>query len=374
MATAYTPGLTVTAQTVIRKMRRLPLKGQVLAQQGQRVEPSTIVARAELPGPVTTVRASEKMGMEPPELKAILQKKEGDSVEKGEVLAEHKSFFGMFKTTLEAPVSGTIEYISEVTGNLGIRHVPTPLEVTAYIRGVVTEVMPEEGAMVEAEGAFIQGIFGVGGERQGQLVNLASSPDDVVPSGAIRPEHKGKVLAVGSLISGEILRAAAQHGVIGLVGGGIVDTELKDWLGFDIGVAITGNENIGLSVVVTEGFGQLAMAKRTLDLLQALEGRSASLCGATQIRAGVIRPEVIIPSEASGGRGGDPRKSGQILELGSPIRIIREPQFGKLGTVVGLPPGPIEIETGAVVRVLEAELADGSRFTVPRANVEIIET
>ena len=205
-------------------------------------------------------------------------------------------------------------------------------------------------------------------------MNLAKSPDEVIGASAIRPEHRGKVLAVGSLINGEILRAAAQHGIIGVVGAGIIDTELKDWLGFDIGVAITGNENIDLSVVVTEGFGQLAMAQRTLDLLQSLEGQSASLCGATQIRAGVIRPEVIVPNDAVTPAGVDARKSAQILGIGSPVRIIREPQFGKLGTVVALPSEPVEIETGAVVRVLEAELADGTRFTVPRANVEIIET
>jgi hypothetical protein len=64
---------------------------------------------------------------------------------------------------------------------------------------------------------------------------------------------------------------------------------------------------------------------------------------------------------------------GQVLEVGSSIRIIREPHFGVLGTVTKLPSEPVEIESGATVRVLEAELADGESVRVPRANVEIIE-
>ncbi len=370
MATAYTPGLTVTAQTIIRKTRRLPLKGQVLTTKGATVKPATVVARAELPGPVTTVRAAEKMGMEPPEIMALLKKGVGDTVTQGEILAEHKALWGLFKSSVEAPVSGTIEFLSEVTGNLGIRHAPTPVEVTAYLRGTVAEVLEGEGAVIEARGAFIQGIFGVGGERQGTLVNVAQSPDEVVAATALGPQHAGKVLAVGSLIHGALLRAAAQHGVVGLVGAGIIDTELKEWLGFDIGVAITGNENLPLSVVVTEGFGQLPMAQRTFELLRSLEGKAASLSGATQIRAGVIRPEVIVPHDDM--EGGVRSSSGQNLELGTPIRLIREPYFGQLATVAALPHEPVEIETGATVRILEANLGDGRVVVVPRANVEII--
>jgi len=44
MGTAYTPGLTISADTVIRKVRRLPLKGQVLVQVGDQVDPDTVLS------------------------------------------------------------------------------------------------------------------------------------------------------------------------------------------------------------------------------------------------------------------------------------------------------------------------------------------
>ena len=54
------------------------------------------------------------------------------------------------------------------------------------------------------------------------------------------------------------------------------------------------------------------------------------------------------------------------------MRLIRVPYFGAIGTVVELPHEPVQIESGASVRVLRAELADGRKVVVPRANVELI--
>jgi transcription antitermination factor NusG len=61
------------------------------------------------------------------------------------------------------------------------------------------------------------------------------------------------------------------------------------------------------------------------------------------------------------------------LEVGMTVRIIREPYFGLLGKVVSLPSELKEIETESKVRILEVELEDGERITLPRANVEIFE-
>ena len=173
--------------------------------------------------------------------------------------------------------------------------------------------------------------------------------------------------------------------MIGMVGGGIIDRELMDYLadalnqpGYDIGVAITGQEPIAFTLMVTEGFGAIKMAARTFALFQSLEGKTASINGATQIRAGVIRPEVIVPLEfsaascPSGTASMDTDTSGQ-LSVGTPIRIIREPYFGLLANVTALPSELVQVESETLVRVLQAQLANGSHVTVPRANVEIIE-
>ena len=58
MGNAYTPGLTVTPRTTVRKTRRLPLKGTVLVAVGDRVAAGEVVARTELPGKVLSVNVA----------------------------------------------------------------------------------------------------------------------------------------------------------------------------------------------------------------------------------------------------------------------------------------------------------------------------
>ncbi len=376
MGTAYTPGLTISADSVVRKLRRLPLKGQVLVQEGDPVEPDTVVARTELPGPITTVRVAEQLGVEPREVPKFLLKGIGERVQAGEVIAERKSFFGLITIRVTAPITGTIEFFSEATGNLGIRHLPTPVEVTAYLRGLVTEVLPQEGAVVATRGVFVQGIFGLSGERHGPLALVARAPDEVVPDSRLGEEHRGKVLIAGALAHWRLLEAAKQVGAVALVTGGVLDADIKQLLGYEIGVAITGHEPLPFTLVVTEGFGQIAIAKRTFELLASQEGREASVNGATQIRAGVIRPEIVVPKEGTltmeelTEMEREPLLAGE-LSVGTPIRLIRAPYFGALGRVTALPPEPQEIETETKTRVLEAELLSGEKVVVPRANVEI---
>src|SRR5262249_2994106 len=168
--------------------------------------------------------------------------------------------------------------------------------------------------------------------------------------------------------------------VFGVVVGAVVDRELIDYLrealkdpAFDIGVAITGQEQIPFTLVVTEGFGKIPMAHRTFELLTSLEGQAASVNGATQIRAGVIRPELIVPLEGTGSQAVETLTESGQLAIGTPIRCIREPYFGLLGAVTALPAELVQVESETWVRVLDARLSDGQTVTVPRANVEIIE-
>jgi hypothetical protein len=248
------------------------------------------------------------------------------------------------------------------------------VEVKAYIDGRVVSVMPEEGVEVETQGALIQGIFGVGGERYGKIAVVADSPDDMLTAEAINSSHKGKIIVGGSLITGDALTKAAEVGAEGVVAGGIIDTDLIELMGEDIGVAITGTEDIPLTVIVTEGFGHIRMADKTFELLHALDGAGASINGATQIRAGVMRPEIIVaaPDEEAHIDTTTPDVSGGLAP-GTVIRVIREPWFGEIATVTELPAELQQIESGAKVRVLRARLASGETVTIPRANVELIE-
>ena len=53
---------------------------------------------------------------------------------------------------------------------------------------------------------------------------------------------------------------AKQVGVAGIVSGGFDYTDMSKILGYSLGVAITGSEEIGPSLIITEGFGKISMA------------------------------------------------------------------------------------------------------------------
>lgn len=373
MAHAYTPGLKVTERTVVRKERRLPLPGTILVTQGAPVKSSDIVARTELPGNVTTVNVAGLLGILPEDVEAAMLKKPGERVTKDELLAQSKGIFGLFKSQVRAPVTGIIESVSSITGQLILREPPQPVEVSAYIDGTVAEVFKNDGVAVETTASFIQGIFGIGGETWGILKPVVDSPAEVLLPDAIDESCKDKILIGGSLIEFDALKKALAVGARGVVVGGLEDRTLKQFLGYELGIAITGSEKCGLTIVVTEGFGKMRMAERTFQLLSSLAGIPASMNGATQIRAGVIRPEVIVPC-ANGEKMSKNEYMITGLEIGTPVRIIREPHFGLLGKVVGLPVELETIETESKVRVLEVELEDKKRVKLPRANVEIIES
>ncbi len=373
MAHAYTPGLKVMPCTLLKKRRLLPIPGTVLAQMGQEVDALDVVAQTELPGKVFSVNVANRLAVGPDEIKNFMLKGEGDTIKKGEILAENKPLFKWFKTSIESTVDGTVEAISPVTGQVLLREPPKVLPIKAYVKGRIVEITPNFGVTLEAEGTFIQGIFGIGGETNGEIAVVVSSPDEDLAPESIKENHKGKILIGGKHASLATIKRAIEIGVNAIVVGGIHDRDLRQLLGYDIGVAVTGTEKIGLTLIVTEGFGMIPMADYTFKLLASRNGENASVSGATQIRAGVMRPEIIVPGfpknvtecKKDQGRG--------WIEPGDPIRIIREPHFGVIGTVKSLPPELTVIGSESHARVLEVSLDGGEVIIVPRANIEVLE-
>ena len=376
MAQAYTPGLKVTKGTTIQKERRLPLQGEVLVEAGTTVQAEDVVAKADLPGNVQLLNVANLLSVPAEEVIEYMLKPIGEAITKDEIIATTKGLFGLFKSQARSPIDGTIEAVSDVTGQVILREPPIPVEVKAYTDGTVTEIAPNEGVTVETYGTYIQGIFGVGGETVGNLTVAVAGPSDELAAEQILPEHRGNILVSGSLVTTDAIQKAIQQGVKGIIAGGIDDSDLRELLGYELGVAITGSEEIGITLVITEGFGRIAMAEQTFALLKAREGMKTSINGATQIRAGVVRPEILIPivpeTTETASEAADGTAEG-ILEVGSSVRIIREPYFGKLGRVTELPVELQNLETEARVRVLRVELKDGQQTTLPRSNVEVIE-
>lgn len=369
---AYTPGLKVKDATYVNKIRRLPILGEVLCNLGTLVDSNTIVARSEISGNPEIVKVSLILSIDPGDTSKYMNKKEGDYVKKGEILGQYSFFFGFIKREVLCPIDGIIESISNSTGQVVIRGKPIPIEVESYIPGKILKILPNEGVLIGTNAAFIQGIFGIGGEAHGKIKIIVDSPDEEVTVNHIKSEYKGLVLIGGSLITLDAINKCVEVGVSSIIVGGIHHNDLVSFLNEEIGVAITGEEVVGITLIVTEGFGKMTMSKHTFNLLKQFENYQASTNGTTQIRAGVIRPEIIIPHENKIASSSDEESNTGMLP-GTTVRIIRQPYFGIIGKVYTLPKELHRLKSGSKVRVLEVELENNEIVTVPRANVEIIE-
>jgi len=372
MGDAYTPGLTVTRNAVVRKSRRLPLSGQVKVEVGAMVSAADVVARTELPGRVHLHNVANLIGVLPDELASKLTVQIGDQVKAKQVVAANRAFFGLVNSRFEAPITGTLESASAMTGVVVFREPPVPVEVRAYVDGKVVEVIDGEGVVVETRGALVQGIFGLAGERQGPIVIGVQKPDQHLDAKDFTEAHRGKVVVGGARLTLAGFRRAIELGVTAVVCGGFAYQDVKEILGYDVGVAVTGSEELATTLVVTEGFGDIAMAKATFELLKSLAGETASVNGATQIRAGVIRPEVLVPRLGKHDVVADDDAPPPGLDVGAPVRGIRAPYFGRIGKIVRLPVALATMPSETKVRVVEVDF-NGEKVIVPRANVEVIE-
>lgn len=368
---SYTPGLTVTPRARHRVRRLLPISGNVQVNAGDRVDAQQVVAATKLPGDVFPTNVANQIGVPAADLPSCMLVSEGDVVDVGDVIARSPGVFGFFKTDFATRAAGTIESISDVTGQVLVRASSIPVEVKAYLTGEVVEVLPGQGCDIEAEASLIQGIFGIGGEAYGTLQVVAAGPNEPFDAAAVPGDASGKVLVGGARITREGFDAAVAAGAVAIVSGGIDDADLKAILGYDLGVAVTGTEQVGLTLIVTEGFGDIAMATRTFELLQSHSGSSVAVNGTTQIRAGVLRPEILIPLPDTHSAVRDEDLIGD-LDVDAAVRVIRDPYFGVLGRVTGLPHEPEVLGSGSKARVLTVKTNDGQDITVPRANVELI--
>ena len=365
MSKSYTPGLKIVDQTEISKNRLLPLSGKVHVNENEEVKSNYIVASTEIPGNVQMLNVANHLNIDPDQTSSCMLVKVGDDIKKGQVVAKSKGLFGLFQSEIKSPLDGKIGNISDVTGQVIISEPPFPIEIDAYISGKISKIFDKEGVEIKAKGTFIQGIIGVGGEKKGTLKIIENNDLD------FNEDDKNSIVVLNSYLSYESYVKANKIGVKGIVCGGIDYITLSKILGYPLGVAITGMEDV-TTVIVTEGFGNLNMATNTLNLFKKYNNKFCSINGATQIRAGVLRPEIIISSDNDININDIFNEDDLVISVGSQVRVIREPYFGKIGIVSELPSDLFKIDTETISRVAKIKFEDGENKIIPRANLEVI--
>jgi hypothetical protein len=244
---------------------------------------------------ICEVRVFLDLGVDPASVERYLLKREGDHVKKNEIIALRKYFFGRKTKKSKSPIDGTIELFSRISGRILIREAPIEVKVKAHIPGTITNIIQDEGAVIETRAVTLKGVFGIGGENTGILETAVENPMQELSPDDLKSDMRGKILLGGSFISLEALKSAEKIGVSGIIVGGVDEKDLTEFLGYELGVGFTGQENIRLTLILTEGFGVKTMREQTFDNLKKCAGKLTCIDGTTQIRTITQRPEIIIP-------------------------------------------------------------------------------
>ena len=218
---------------------------------------------------------------------------------------------------------------------------------------------------------LIQGLWGCGGETSGSLQVLVAEPDEPLTPESLETgviddgpsdsnARRCQILAVGgTILDGATLEKAAEDQIEGLIVGS-VRAGLRPQL-----------EALPCPVLVTEGFGGLAMRSEAFTLFQASHGRSATITAAGQPARPSGRPTVFIPTDPA--QAVTPEKpSPQPLMVGMRIRGLRAPDQGLVGTVREVPDLPQLVDSGIRLPVATVDLDGGEQVAIPWVNLEAL--
>jgi len=318
-----------------------------------------------------------------------LRVQEGQHVEKGQLIASRKE--GNSYVNLFSPVFGTVRDVVGLSGTINIVPDQVSSVVTAHVPGMITAIRDRREVDVLGHGIVLDGLVGLGREAHGRLAAFPNRAEPWRPDNPSKDDGNGlrdQVLVTGH-VDEQSVRKAIELGVTGIIAGSARQAELCRLLGSELGVIATGEEDLPLVIVLTEGFGVSPMGQAAYAALAGLEGRLASLSGTTHIRAGVIRPRIMVSIEPPEGyaklaEDGDAAARAGLVEQptdlcpGLRVRVLRGPLRGKSGVIKQLVPAPVLIATGASVLVAEIELGEGDDMaisgnrlvTVPQANLK----
>lgn len=337
--------------------RTLPTTSQILVKVGDEVRPEKIVGLGRKSAGFRNIDAAEVLNVKPKELKKLLTKTIGSYVNKGESLGGKKGTLGVGKKNLISPVDGIMTALDETTGIITLEYMPEEVRVVSGVNGTVTNIDPEAPEItIQTKVLEVKGALGLGKRREGGI-HIVGQPDLPLSEKQIDPTWENKIIVGGSLLTKQVLYHCVALKVQGIVTGGM------HWEEFSSLVGSRGRfEDIGISIVLTEGYGNLSMAPGLFKKLQTYEGKFSFIWGGSS--------KLIIPDVAEAPTPGHALEFISLAE-GQRVRLLTLDHHGELGVISQLNEGTVldnEIKTDTAVITLN----NGETLVLPTTSIEVI--
>ncbi len=345
----------VTALATIKRAHKLPRGSMPRVLAGQNVKSNEVLAVAEVAHEHRILNIAKTLGVEPRRIISFLVKREGDAVLAGDLIAAKRKFLRKIKVT--SPIDGTIIYIEE--GQMLIEGKRTRLEVEATIPGKVVNIEAEKYIEIETTGALLQIAWGHGDFVWGTLKVMDGDPSLTTNADRFNIDHRGAIVAIGSPLTEEFLANA-------------VDTRVRGIIASSMHASLVPKlEKVDFPVGLTQGFGQLPMSDRILNLLKTYNGRDIALDIGGHDDWRNKRPEIIIPLASSQDQVALEEHPGKLqVARGQKVRILQMPYWGEIGTITEIIGEPRQLASGLWSKGVDVETPGGVNVFVPFANLE----
>lgn len=347
------PVLHVIGLTSIIRERVLPISGTVHARLHQKVTPSDLIAETRWAREHVLLDVTRLLNVSPNMADSLIRCKVNDQIPSGAEIAVGR---GIFPRSVRAPRDGRVVAVGG--GQVLMEAGETKMELRAGIPGIVKEIIPNRGVVIQTAGGLVQGIWGNGRIDTGTLVNLTETPESVLTVGRLDVSLRGSVILAGIVKDAETLQAAADLPVRGLILSSIFPSLLSK------------AREMRYPILVTDGFGALPMNSAAHKLLSTNAKREVTLNAEAYDRYTGARPEVIIPLPISSDP--PPPREVETLAPGLQVRMRRQPAMGMIGSILTIKPGQTTLPSGLRAPAAEVKLENGETVVVPLVNLEVV--
>jgi hypothetical protein len=333
---------------------RLPTGARVLVEVGHEVEPAEVLANRRVAGEGMSLPVSARLRRSPAAAAELLVVRPGTMLDAGEPIASD----GRGREVLAPDPCLFLGYDLD-DGSALIAPLGEAEPVIGHVRGTVAAISTE-AIEITVPGAVIAGVGGSGGAVHGELMLAVSAPADELRAVAIDVNATGRILVGGSRASAEALTRARAIGAAGIVLGGVLDKELRDFESVQARRREIGAGSTDFAIVMLEGFGKVGLDAALFDWFAANDGHMASLFGA-ESRLYVYDTE--------------PPPSRRVLPRpGDRVLAHRRPFAGASGHLERILPGLQANAAGLAARAALVRFEDGRSSVIPLANLEATES
>ncbi len=235
--------------------------------------------------------------IKPKNIKTYLSVILGDPIKENQIIS---SKITRGRLSVKSPIKGYVTEIDTKKGTVTIENKLKPYIMRSFVSGRVSAVEPGTGVTVTAKCAVLNGASGFGGETYGESVFIERRDNfinEVKISGNVSKEYKGRILVFRESINLSVLEAALELKANGVIAPSVNSRDWTAFCGNDLSISFTGDEDLGFSLVLIKGFGKISMEDDTAELFKRYHLKEISINGRTQIRAGTIRPQIILPDQ-----------------------------------------------------------------------------